>query len=153
MDDLRDRPDLADLVQRDAALVDHRDVDGVVALFTTDAVLVSPEPPRSLLPVREGVGETGISEALAALDGLVRTVHEVHGHVLESLGPDEATGRTTGAAHHLMETAEGLRDVVWHVVYRDKFQRTESGWRFARREITINALDSRPVARARGEEH
>jgi ketosteroid isomerase-like protein len=45
--DVGDRLALAELPERYAALVDARDLDRLADLFSADAVLVTPDPPRS----------------------------------------------------------------------------------------------------------
>jgi hypothetical protein len=39
--------------------------------------------------------------------------------------------------------------VVWHLRYDDEYRRTDAGWRIARRALTINAIEARPVRRVR----
>ncbi|WP_272930264.1 hypothetical protein [Mycobacterium intracellulare] len=37
--------------------------------------------------------------------------------------------------------------MVWHLRYDDAYELTAAGWRIARRALTINALETRPVRR------
>jgi ketosteroid isomerase-like protein len=143
-----DRLDLLDLVHRYAACVDERDVDAAAALFTEDGVLAVPAPPRTLTPVHESTGAEQIGAALGSVRGLTRTVHTIGGVVLDA-EEGGARGRVTATAHHLSEDAGALRDLMWHLHYRDSYRRTERGWRFVRRELVIDVIESRPVARAR----
>jgi ketosteroid isomerase-like protein len=138
------RQELSDLVHRYAVGVDARDWDAVAALFTDDAVLVVPEPPRTLEPATERT----VREAMAALDGVVRTVHEVAAEVYDVAG-DTATGRVTGAAHHLVERDSEPVDLCWRLRYADDYRRTPEGWRFTRRELTIDVVEVRPVQKVR----
>lgn len=138
------RAELSDLVHRYAVGVDARDWDAVEALFTDDAVLVVPEPPRTLEPATERT----VGEAMAALAGVVRTVHEVGAEVYDVAG-DVATGRITGAAHHVVERDGDLLDLVWRLRYADSYRRTADGWRFTRRELTIDVVEVRPVQKVR----
>jgi len=39
--------------------------------------------------------------------------------------------------------------VVWHLRYDDDYQLTDAGWQIARRALTINAIETRPVRRLR----
>jgi ketosteroid isomerase-like protein len=146
----QDRLALSDLVHRYAAYVDAGDVDDVMALFTDDAVMVVPEPPDRLGPVVEHHRDR-IPEAMAALAGMTRTVHEIVGEVYDATAdPDQARGAVKGVAHHVMTAADGPSDVVWRLRYGDDYRRTDDGWRFARRELTIDLIETRDVARVRG---
>lgn len=138
------RAELSDLVHRYAVGVDARDWDAVEALFTDDAVLVVPEPPRTLDPATERT----VREAMAALEDVVRTVHEIGAEVYDVAG-DAATGRVTGSAHHLVERSGDLLDLTWRLRYADRFRRTSEGWRFTRRELTIDVVDVRSVQKVR----
>jgi ketosteroid isomerase-like protein len=144
-----DRLALADLVHRYAAYVDAGDVADVVALFTQDAVMVVPEPPERLGPVVEHHRDR-IPDAMAALASITRTVHEIVGEVYDATAdPDRAGGLVKGVAHHVMVGADGPSDVVWRLRYADDYRRTPDGWRFARRELTIDMIETRPVTNVR----
>ena len=142
------RSELSDLVHRYALLVDDRDWAGVAALFTEDGVLVSPQPPRTLEPDVELRGREDIRAALTNLERMVRTVHEVFGEVYEET-PDGASGVVRGAAHHLSERDGRLMDLVWRLRYDDDYRRTADGWRFARRALTLDVVEARPVEQVR----
>ena len=150
--DPADRLAIIELAHRYAAGVDDRDPDSVAALFTADAVLVAPDPPRHLDPVTEHHGHEGVRAALAALAPFRRTLHEVTGVVVEADAGGAPTGRVTGVAHHYLERADGLTDIRWRVRYDDRYVRTEHGWRIARRAVTVLALETAPVRQARGHE-
>lgn len=144
-----DRGALIDLVHRYAAYADDREPAALAALFLPDGVLVSPDPPRSLDPVVEARGHDRIAAAVGALAQLRLTVHAVGGIVLDRIDADHVRGRTTATAHHVTEHAGAVRDGVWHLRYLDDFRRTPHGWRFARRELHLDLVESRPVAHAR----
>jgi ketosteroid isomerase-like protein len=141
-----DRLDLAELVAAYAAAVDRRAAEGLVRLFVPDAVLVMPDPPRSLTPVIEAVGRDAILVGVGQLTAFARTFHHVTGSVWAAEGRDAATGRTTTVAHHV-EDAEVPRSWVWHVIYDDRCVRSDEGWQFERRALTIAMIEARPVAR------
>lgn len=141
-----DRLELTDLSHRYAAAVDERDASGVAALFTDDGVLTSPRPPHQLDPVEEAIGAAAITAALAPLTEIVVTQHAVVGLVLDE-DAHGASGRVACVAHHVM--ADGT-DLVWHLVYLDRYRRTEAGWRFSRRALRLDIVEQRPVAIARG---
>jgi ketosteroid isomerase-like protein len=143
-----DRSALADLAHRYAAYADARAVDRVVGLFTDDAVLVVPEPPRTLEPDLERHGPDGVRETLGALQHAVRTFHEVVGEVYDGgASPDRAEGAVAAVIHHVIDRDGSLTDLVWHVRYADEYRRTCEGWRISRRAVTIELVETRPVQR------
>ena len=128
--------ELAQLVHRYAAAVD--DGAGVGDLFTADGVLVVPDPPEVLDPVVEHVGRDAIQ---AATTGLPRTFHAVVGTVF-----DADRGRIACVAHHVVKPD---LDLVWHVRYADRYARVDGQWLIARRELTIDLVETRPLKRSR----
>lgn len=136
------RAELSDLVHRYAALVDDRDFASAAGLFTEDGVLVRPDPPDVLDPVEELCGRAAIELGLRALEGVALTVHAIVGEVY-----DGATGRIVCVAHHLLD---GRTDLVWHLRYRDTYTPEQDRWRIARRELSIDLIETRVVKRARG---
>lgn len=147
---LQDRLDLQDLVQRYAHRVDGREFAGVAELFTPAAVLVAPDPPDRLGPTRELHGPAAIAAELSQLTGFETTSHALLGHVLEpGEDPDTARGHVRCEAHHVSTHPRdgSVRDLVWLLRYADTYRRTDAGWRFARREITVDVVDLRTVKR------
>ena len=135
---------MRDLAHRYAAAVDTRDFSAVAGLFAPDGVLALARPPKHLDPVVEHVGPAGVLEAMAPLEGVPRTFHAVVGQVY-----DGARGRIACVAHHLVEREGVVTDHVWHVHYLDDYVETAEGWRFARREVHVDIVESRPVLAAR----
>ena len=150
--DALDRLALSDLVHLYASAVDDRRFDDVVELFTDTAELRLPDPPRSLEPVLRHQGRGRVREAMAALATVTRTEHAIVGEVYAA-GDDSnyALGRITCIAHHWTAAETEITDVVWHLRYDDEYLRTGSGWRIHGRALTINAIESRPVRRLRGQ--
>ncbi len=149
-----DRSTLRDLVHRYAAGVDDRQFAEVAALFAADAELLLPEPPDALEPVRRHSGHLAVRAAIAAVAAVVRTEHAIVGEVYDAgPRPHTASGRIACIAHHWTERADALTDVVWHLRYDDEYQLTEDGWRFRRRALTVNAVETRPVRRVRPADH
>ena len=138
-----DRLDLVELTARYAAAVDQRDWDGAADLFALGGVLVTPDPPHSMEPVVDRAGRDAVREAVSRLHRFARTVHHLTGSVWHADG-DGASGRTTAVAHHVEEGAEA-RTWVWHLVYDDRCVRSEDGWQFARRALTLVLVETRPV--------
>lgn len=147
---LRDRAEIADLVQRYAWAVDSRDFDGVARLFTPEAVLVAPAPPQELGPARELLGPQAIRAELAQLTAFDTTVHGLHGHLVSpGERPDQARGQVRCEAHHLSTHEGTVRDLVWLLRYADTYARSNGAWLFARREITVDVIDLRTVKRVK----
>jgi ketosteroid isomerase-like protein len=122
-----------ELAHRYAAYVDASDLDGLVALFTPDCLLVVPEPPTHLEPVAEHHGPDGVRAALAPLSSFASTRHEV-----SSVEVDGPTGVVFGTAHHLLADGTDLR---WLVRYDDEYRQVDDGWRIARRAVTALAIE------------
>jgi 3-phenylpropionate/cinnamic acid dioxygenase small subunit len=150
--DVVDRLALSDLVHLYASAVDDRRFDDVVELFTDTAELRLPDPPRSLEPVLSHHGRGGVREAIAAVATVTRTEHAIVGEVYAAADDsDYALGRITCIAHHWTVADAEITDVVWHLRYDDEYLRTGPGWRIHGRALTINAIETRPVRRLRGQ--
>lgn len=142
-----DRVDLADLVARYAAYVDTGAAAAVAGLFTTTGVLVAPAPPEHLGPTVQHRGHAAIAESLGQLQGFPVTQHMLAGHIFdEGSTQDTATGRVVCVANHLSPRDDGrIRNLVWHLHYVDGYRRLAEGWRFERREIHVNWIETREV--------
>jgi hypothetical protein len=132
------------LAHRYAAAVDDRDFAAVAALFAPDGVLAVPRPPRNLDPVVEHVGPDGVLEAMAALASVPLTFHAVVGQVY-----DGTHGRIACVAHHVLLGDGVVTDLVWHLRYLDEYVDTRSGWRFGRREVHVDLVETRTLEVAR----
>ncbi len=145
-----DRLALSDLVHRYAAGVDDRRFAEVVELFGEDATLTVPDPPRTLEPDLVRRGRSEIEEAVASVAQTERTVHAIVGETYTAaLQKGRARGRIACIAHHFTRDDEHVTDVAWYLRYDDEYVRTDAGWRFARRTLTIDAIETRPVRRLR----
>jgi 3-phenylpropionate/cinnamic acid dioxygenase small subunit len=145
-----DRLALTDLVHRYAAWVDDRRFDDVVGLFADDATLSLPDVPRSLEPTITHQGHDDIASAINAVAAVTRTQHAIVGEVYDA-GADEdvARGRISAIAHHWTRRDEEITDFAWHLRYADEYVRTDDGWRFRSRTVTIDAIETPPVRRLR----
>lgn len=148
--DATDRAALADLVHRYAARVDDREFDSVAELFTPKAELILPDPPAELGPVHRHSGHTAIRDAIASIAVMIRTEHAIVGETFDTgAQTNDARGRIACVAHHWSQRGDQLTDLVWHLRYDDEYLRTDAGWRLARRALTINAIETRPMRRVR----
>jgi ketosteroid isomerase-like protein len=145
-----DRAALSDLVHRYAAGIDDRRFDTVVDLFAEDATVAVPDPPRALEPAGVHRGRAQIAKALRAAEQVERTMHAIVSEVYDA-GPDQATasGRVACIAHHWTRDDDKLTDAAWHLRYDDEYVRSDSGWRFRSRTLTIDAIETLPVRRLR----
>jgi hypothetical protein len=146
--DAVDRLALSDLVHRYAAGMDDRRFKDVLALFADDATLSLPDPPRSLESTAVHHGLAEIERAIGTVAGAARTQHAVVGEVYTT-EPHGARGRISCIAHHWIRRDDDVTDVVWHLRYDDEYVRSDTGWRFRRRTLTIDAIETRPVRRLR----
>jgi len=148
--DATERAALSDLVHRYAARVDEREFDSITELFTDTAELILPEAPAILDPTHRHCGHAAIRSAIEAVAATIRTEHAIVGEVFNA-GPqsDSARGRIACVAHHWSQHGDQLTDAAWHLRYEDEYRLTDAGWRIARRALTINAIETRPMRRVR----
>lgn len=144
-----DRCALSDLVHRYAAYVDDRRFDSAADLFSEAAQLVVPDPPDRLEPLTHHDGRAGVRAALAGLTGLVRTRHEIVGEMYDRTGDGTATGRIACIAHHWSLRDGTVTDVAWHLRYDDTYRLVGDRWRFDRRALTIDAIETPTTRRVR----
>ena len=130
---------LSALVRRFAACLDAGDATGAASLFTEDAVLVVPEPPRSLDPTVERIGRAGVRATVEAQDYADHRVHVVVGEDYEAGATARlAHGHVSGTAQHLVDRGRGRVDISWQERWADDYRRTPEGWRFTRRALAIH---------------
>ena len=55
-------------------------------------------------------------------------------------------GRIACVAHHVIAPD---RDLVWHLRYADDYAQVDGSWLLARRELTIDLIETRPLKRSR----
>jgi hypothetical protein len=120
---------------RYALTADQGDADGFTALFTSDASIHIPEyPPFS--------GQEAIHASLVALASLGVTMrHVIANQHVEATGPDSAEGICYLLVYDNPDPADAnghraVRHASTIGEYRDRFVRTEAGWRFAERRLT-----------------
>lgn len=144
-----DRLELSELVHRYAAYVDARRFDDVAELFTATGQLSVPEPPERLHGCVRHDGRAGVRAAMTALESLTRTHHAVVGEVYTGGDDGTASGSIAGVAHHWLDRAGRITDVVWYLRYRDEYRRTAAGWRIALRAVSIDAIATPSVQQVR----
>lgn len=113
------------------------DYDRFASLFTLDGVWRIPDANVELTS-REQI-RAGIERLQGAWDYFVQTAHP---GTIQLLG-DAAIGRAyLSELGHLRDG----RSVLDYLVYHDRYQRTEDGWKFAERVSEFRYLDTTPLA-------
>lgn len=127
-----------------ATAVDDRDGERLAGLFVGDGALVVPRYPEDLRPVVTRSGEE-LRRLPEGLKRYQRTFHQLTNHRYEVAG-SLASGEVLCVAHHLSAGTAGPGiDTVWFIRYRDDCRRTDTGWRFVRRELHLQWVEDRPV--------
>ncbi len=133
------------------AAADDGDGERFARLFVADGELVVPNVPEDLRPVITRSGHDSLRRVPGGLRVYDRTFHQMsdHRYVLDGT---TATGTVLCVAHHA-SSAVGSggghgTDTVWVIRYHDSYRSTDSGWRFARRELHLQWVEERPIASA-----
>jgi hypothetical protein len=151
---LADRAELGDLVAAYAFAADRKDGAGLALLFTPGGGVWVPAAlsPQALRPVADVPAASGRPELTrlepADLPGTLSRFQRTRHLVYQSsftIHAETAEGETYGSAHHLYRRDGTLRDNCLALRYLDEFARTESGWRFRRRELVVDWLSDQPV--------
>jgi hypothetical protein len=137
------RETIRDLVARYNVYGDSGRLDEMVTLFAEDGVLEYSEGHghresySGLAGIRQFVEQTKqrFAEEAAAGGGSPYVHHHLSTHVIEMLGPDQATGR----AYVLVLRASGLAE--WGR-YIDDYRRVDGRWLFARRAVRRDGVAS-----------
>ena len=129
--ELAAREEIRDLVAAYAHAADSGRFDEVAGLFALDGVLETPDhvEHRGRDAIRAFLGGTGKLLAGATTVPIIR--HHVANLRLAVTGPDDATG----AAYFFVITERGPDH--WGR-YRDRYVRTDEGWRFAHRRVRLD---------------
>jgi hypothetical protein len=146
------RHELLDLSVAYAAAADARDGERLALLFVADGELVVPRYPDDLSPVVTRAGQDALRSIPDALRRYERTFHVVSNPHFEVTG-DRARGQVMCIAHHIVPAEEsvsggpaGPTDLVWHIRYIDDYRHEDGAWRFTRRELHLQWVETRPVA-------
>lgn len=122
--------EIRDLTHRYCSRVDGFDLEGVLGVYSDDAVLDL----ESL-----GMGRFEGQEALrgfyqGSIDGMESQAHVAANHLIELDGPDAAHG-----THYVIAIAN-LKDgtkIHVHGLHTDTYRRTPSGWKIASRALSM----------------
>jgi uncharacterized protein (TIGR02246 family) len=143
LQELLDRALLRSLVEGYASFADQGEPERVAGLFTEDAkLIISLTPGADPTGIRNGRGE--IAAAMAALSRFWSTTHVIANFQVEITG-DTAAGAVGCVAHHIEGPEGARRDRVLYIRYSDAYVRADGGWRIARREVKVVAVENRPL--------
>lgn len=127
-----DEAEIRNLVSRLAHLADHGDVDDYVTLFMPDASWEMPGGPRR---GRDEIRAGALERRQTATAGPgSNTRHVITTITVQADGGDVATADSYWLFYGDTATAPAVRLMGY---YHDTLQRTEDGWKVARREITF----------------
>ncbi len=130
---------------RYASAVDGRDGETFASLFEPDGELVVPAYPDDLRPVVTRRGHDQLRRVPGGLERYARTFHQVSNPLFEIDG-EEASGTVTCVAHHLDATSPPT-DTVWFIRYEDLYRRRDGRWRFRRRVLHLEFVETHEVDR------
>ena len=137
------RSQLRSLAERYARGVDrHDDIDGFVALFHPDAVIVIHDPSESTEP-RELRGLERLAKIPEVIQRYAKTFHLL-GQSTYEIRDGEATGEVYCIAHHLTSDPHGGTNYVMYIRYEDTYRPdTEGVWKFAHRRLRVDWTETR----------
>jgi len=138
---MRDQAALRRLAERYARAVDRRDAELFLSLFAEDAVLET--------HAATWVGK----EQLAQIPVRMRTRYEKTLHTVMNqevrVEGDQAEGETCSIAYHVFPPKDGKQQRLdmW-IRYQDRFVRRDGEWRFARRKLLVQWIETKdhPIA-------
>jgi uncharacterized protein (TIGR02246 family) len=132
---IADEQALLHLANRYAQAVDHRDAEALVSAFTEDGII---ERPGSVWQGHEKL--RGIIARLNTLYG--STFHTVRNQTAVIDG-DTAQAETYCVAMHILNSTDGERmRMDMGIRYQDSFVRQDGVWRFARRELIVDWVET-----------
>lgn len=132
-DALADRRAVEDVLATYCVCLDEYDIDGVAATFTEDCV-------TDYGPGKGGTvqGRTALRDRIARSQAAFARTHHQLGQILVTVDGDGAEALSYVTAWH--ERHDGSRDTL-RLRYVDRLARTADGWRIARREIVVSAVE------------
>jgi hypothetical protein len=127
--------------------VDNRDGDGFAGVFTPDGELAVYEPGED----EPSLVYTGYDELVSVIElvkAFTTTMHLMANHQVDIDG-DTATGMVYGLSLHLTESGGRGVDTLMVMKYRDRYARTDKGWKIARRDVLRQWTEYNAGERAR----
>jgi hypothetical protein len=130
-DPTRDELELRRLVDAYGIAVDELDADAVAALFAPGGTLLVYEHGSDEL--KYSYRDAGFKELIDDLAQSYLQMFHLVANFVVTIDGDRATGTTYCLASHLRDDGRGPQVVWMPVRYRDRFVRTDAGWRFEER--------------------
>ena len=127
-----DRRAITELIHQHGHLVDTGQLDRMHEILTEDAAYDVTDLGGGVL-----VGPEALREAALALGDANPVAHHVTNVVLEAESPKRVHGRSKG----LGVMADGT---IGSVIYEDRIERREQGWRIAHRTVRARRSPLRP---------
>jgi ketosteroid isomerase-like protein len=127
---LEDRNEIEELIARYGLVMDDRDMPGMPALFTPDAVV------RSLDGVMNSTGMAALVEMFRGrFKVLGPSNHYTHDKIIrfDPVDPDRATGIVLSHAEMNRKNVAMLAAIRYH----DRYQRHEGVWKFSERVLSF----------------
>ncbi len=123
---IEDEMSIRSLVGRYAIAIDDRDIDSVVASFAEDGELVRGEV--------HAVGHQALRTSYEEVRRVNRlSIHSHHHHLIDWEDDDHARGLVAGHS----EVVTGQVSLQNAFRYHDRYVRTPTGWKLARREVVF----------------
>jgi hypothetical protein len=131
--ELVDRLAIRALIETYARCADHRDEEGWMALFTTDAHFAVYMNGRDAKPSQELHPRDKLGSIFAHFTQYESTTHFVGQSILFTLSTVRATGEAYVLAHHIAVNARGRQLNLASIRYNDTFVKTDNVWLFSER--------------------
>jgi uncharacterized protein (TIGR02246 family) len=135
-----DEFEIRNLLARVAQLCDGGDIEDYLDLFTEDAVWEMPDNPQVGVGASVRRGRSSIAEGVRERRAMgiqgpgSATIHVITTIAVQVAGPDSAVSSAYWMYYSRLDKAPHLQS-VGH--YEDSLRRTPSGWKVARRRITV----------------
>jgi ketosteroid isomerase-like protein len=142
-----DKDALREMAFAYAQAVDHCDGDALVKLFTVDGMVCGMDS-----DIPPFVGDEGLRQMIHQVDvSFVKTMHNVFNQTFViAVGSLAATGETTCIASHIIAEADGTWQVMDMAIrYHNDFTREPNGWKYRRRRLDVQWIETRPVKKMR----
>ena len=139
-----DRSAIRDLVDAYAHHADRRDPVAQAAVFAEDGQvrLFQGDPARSA-PMQTITGRAELAATFAGLIEQYEVTTYLNGQSVIDVHGDTASGESYCLAHHLLHRDGERKLLTMAIRYLDQFDRTDDGWRIARRDLVFDWTDER----------
>ena len=133
-----DRSEITDLIYRYSYTIDARDLEGFVSLFTDDCRWVANLPEKPIvLDSRAKLREYVAKRLKYFTDQGIQTRHLQTNTILTRVNADQVEGVNYVTLLGQVK-GEAVPRVISTGIYKDRFVKTEDGWRFSVREATLD---------------